>query len=216
MSSLKLKKALLVVDVQNDFCPGGALGIHGGPKIIPILNKYIKFFEKKNLPIFVTRDWHPKVTKHFKQFGGVWPKHCIERTQGAQFYPELKFPKEALLMSKGMDPEKDSYSAFHATDSNGTELANLLKIFGVTEIYIGGLATDYCVKYSTLDALKEGLNVFILTDAIAGVNLTQKDSREALEEMISCGAKKTTLEEFVRSNLSPVARSRKSKPKRRK
>jgi nicotinamidase/pyrazinamidase len=198
MSSLKLKKALLVVDVQNDFCPGGALGIHGGHEIIPILNEYFKFFEKENLPIFVTRDWHPKVTKHFDQFGGVWPEHCVEGSSGAQFHPDLEFPKDTLVMSKGMDPEKDSYSAFDATDSSGIVLANLLKIFGVTEIYIGGLATDYCVKYSALDALKDGLKVFILTDAIAGVNLQPEDSSVALEEMVSRGAKKTISEEFIR------------------
>ncbi|MFZ2471047.1 MAG: nicotinamidase [Methanothrix sp.] len=178
-------KALLVVDVQNDFCPGGALGIHGGHKIVPILNKYIEFFEKENLPILVTRDWHPQVTKHFKQFGGVWPTHCVEGSPGAMFHPDLRFPKDALVMSKGMDPEKDSYSAFHATDLSGMVLANLLKIIGVTEIYIGGLATDYCVKYSALDALDGGLDVFILTDAVAGVNLEPEDSSAALEEMAS-------------------------------
>lgn len=195
-------KALLVVDVQNDFCPGGALGIHDGHKIIPYLNKYIKFFENENLPILVTRDWHPKVTTHFEQFGGIWPTHCVEGSPGAQFHPDLKFPKDALVMSKGMDPEKDSYSAFHATDSSGTVLANLLKIFGVTEIYIGGLATDYCVKFSALDALKDGLNVFILTDAIAGVNLQPEDSSLALEEMVSRGAKKTISEEFISKEMS--------------
>lgn len=196
MSSLKLKKALLVVDVQIDFCPGGAMGIQEGHKIIPILNRYIKFFEKENLPIFVTRDWHPKITKHFRQFGGEWPKHCIEGSPGAQFHPNLKLPKEAFVMSKGMDPEIDSYSAFHATDSSGTLLPNLLKILGVAEIYIAGLATDYCVKYSVLDALKEGLKVFILTDAIAGVNRQPEDSSIALEEMVSSGAKETTSEDL--------------------
>lgn len=189
----KLKKALLVVDAQNDFCLGGTLGIHGGHEIIPILNDYIKFFEKENLPIFLTRDWHPKVTKHFKQFGGVWPEHCVEGSPGAQFHPDLKFPKTTFVMSKGMDPEKDSYSAFHAIDLSGMTLANILKFFGVTEIYISGLATDYCVKYSALDALKDGLKVFILADAIAGVNLQPEDSSVALEEMVSRGAKKQYL-----------------------
>jgi nicotinamidase/pyrazinamidase len=193
MSSLRLSKALLVVDVQNDFCPGGALGIKGGDKIIPILNRYIKYFETENLPIFVTRDWHPTVTSHFEQFGGIWPIHCIEGSYGAQFHPKLDLSKDALVMSKGMDPEEDSYSAFHATDSSGMVLANLLKNLGVAQIYIGGLATDYCVKYSVLDALKDGLEVFILTDAIAGVNLQPEDSSVALQEMVSHGAKKTFL-----------------------
>jgi nicotinamidase/pyrazinamidase len=186
-----------VVDVQNDFCPGGALSISGGDRIIPFLNRYIKYFERENLPIFMTRDWHPKVTKHFEQFGGVWPIHCIEGSYGAQFHAELELPKEALLMSKGMDPEEDSYSAFHAADSSGMALANLLKNWGVTQIYIGGLATDYCVKYSVLDALEEGLEVFVLTDAIAGVNLQPEDSSLAMEEMVSRGAKKTICEDFI-------------------
>jgi len=196
MSLSKLKRALLVVDIQNDFCPGGTLGIHGGHEIIPILNEYIKFFEKENLPIFVTRDWHPKVTKHFKQFGGVWPEHCVEGSPGAQFHPDLKFPKTTFVMSKGMDPEKDSYSAFHASDLSGMTLANLLKSLGVAEIYISGLATDYCVKYSALDALKDGLIVFILADAIAGVNLHPEDSNIALEEMVNYGAKKQSLKDL--------------------
>jgi len=112
------------------------------------------------------------------------------------FHPDLELPKDALVMSKGMDPEKDSYSAFHATDSSGMALANLLKNFGVTKTYIGGLATDYCVKYSALDALKAGLEVFILTDAVAGVNLQPEDSRLALQEMVCGGAKKTISEEL--------------------
>jgi nicotinamidase/pyrazinamidase len=198
MSSSRSSKALLVVDVQNDFCPGGALGIHGGDRIIPILNRYIKYFEKENLPIFVTRDWHPKVTKHFQQFGGVWPIHCIEGSYGAQFHPELEFPRKALVMSKGMDPEEDSYSAFHATDPDERTLANLLNKLGVSQIYIGGLATDYCVKYSVLDALSGGLEVFVLTDAVAGVNLQPEDSSVALQEMVGRGARKTICEEFFR------------------
>jgi nicotinamidase/pyrazinamidase len=196
MNSSRSSKAFLVVDVQNDFCPGGALGIYGGDRIIPVLNRYIKYFERENLPIFLTRDWHPKVTKHFEQFGGVWPEHCVEESYGAQFHPELELPKKATVMSKGMDPEEDSYSAFHATDSSGILLADLLRNLGVAQIYIGGLATDYCVKYSALDALKEGLEVFVLTDAVAGVNLQPEDSNAALEEMVGRGARKTTCEEI--------------------
>ncbi|HAJ57233.1 MAG TPA: bifunctional nicotinamidase/pyrazinamidase [Candidatus Omnitrophica bacterium] len=191
---MKLKKALLAVDAQNDFCPGGALGIRDGDKAVPVLNKYIKIFQSKKLPVFVTRDWHPKVTKHFKAYGGLWPRHCVQGTRGAEFHPSLKFPKEAIVMSKGMDPEKDSYSVFQARDANGTEFFNLLKIFGVTEIYIGGLATDYCVKYTALDALGAGLKVYILTDAIRGVDKNPGDSDSALKEMLSSGAKPITLD----------------------
>jgi len=191
---MKLKKALLIVDVQNDFCPGGALAVREGDRIVPVLNKYIKVFSREKLPIFASRDWHPKETKHFKQFGGLWPKHCIQNTKGARFHPELKLPEETIILSKGMDPDKDSYSAFQAIDSNGTDFLQLLKALGINELFVGGLATDYCVKSSVLDALKSGLKVNLLIDAIEGVNIRPKDSEDAIEEMVIRGAKKTTFE----------------------
>lgn len=192
---MKFKKALLIVDVQNDFCPGGALGIKDGDKIISLINKYIKIFASKKLPIFASRDWHPKKTAHFKKFGGVWPQHCIQNTKGAAFHPKLKLPKEAILLYKGMDPEKDSYSAFQAQDQNGMSLANLLKILGIKELYIAGLATDYCVKFTAHDAIREGYKVKILLDAIKGVNLKPDDSEIAIREMVKIGAKKITLKD---------------------
>lgn len=192
MPVLKLKKALLVVDVQNDFCPGGALGVKDGDKIVPVLNQYVKLFAQKKLPIFVTRDWHPKVTKHFKKYGGPWPNHCVQGTKGAEFHSKFKFPKEAIVLSKGMDPEKDSYSAFQAQDRVNTDFSNLLKIFGINELYIGGLATDYCVKYTTLDALKAGLKVNVLIDAVKGVDISPLDSIDAIKEMTTSGAKPLT------------------------
>lgn len=190
---MKPKNALLVVDVQNDFCPGGALGVPEGQRIVPVINKYIKIFSKKGLPIFVTRDWHPIRTKHFKSFGGIWPVHCIQNTKGAAFHPKLKLPKDVILLYKGMDPEKDAYSSFQAEDARGVIFPKLLKIFGVKEIYIAGLATDYCVRFSTRDAIKQGFKVKILTDAIKGVNLKPNDSRNAIKEMVKKGAKKITL-----------------------
>jgi len=188
-----MKKALLIVDMQNDFFPGGALGIKDGDKIIPAINKYIKIFSEKKLPIFSSRDWHPKKTTHFKEFGGIWPRHCIQNSKGAEFHPKLKLPKEAILLYKGMDPEKESYSVFQARDQNGMSFLNLLKILGVEEIYIGGLATDYCVKFSALDALKERFKVKLLVDAIKGVNLKSEDSESAIREMAGSGVKKITL-----------------------
>ena len=190
------KKALLIVDVQNDFCPGGTLAVPEGGRIISILNKYIKIFSKEKLPIFASRDWHPKQTKHFKKFGGAWPKHCVQNTRGARFHPHLKLPNVTTILSKGMDPDKDSYSAFEAVDSNGTELSKLLKILGIGELFVGGLATDYCVKSSALDALKFGFKVNLLTDAIRGVNIKPKDSEDAIEEMVGRGAKKMTFEKL--------------------
>lgn len=190
------KKALLIVDVQNDFCPGGALAVPEGDKIVPILNKYMMIFSRKKWPIFASRDWHPQETKHFKQFGGLWPEHCIQNTKGAGFHPDLRLPQETIILSKGIDPDKDSYSAFQAVDSKGTEFFELLKISGINELFIGGLATDYCVKSSVLDALKLGFKVKLLIDSIKGVNIKSKDSEEAIEEMVSCGAEKMTLEKL--------------------
>lgn len=193
---MKLKKALLIVDVQNDFCPGGALAVPEGNTIVPNLNKYIKIFSQKNLPVFASRDWHPKKTRHFKKFGGIWPVHCVQNTKGAQFHPGLKLPKETIVLSKGMDPQKDAYSAFQALDANGMDFSALLKYLGIQALYVGGLATDYCVKSSALDATKFGFKVRLLTDAIKGVDLKPKDSEEAIKEMIRNGVKLITLKEI--------------------
>ncbi len=193
---MKSKKALLVVDVQNDFCPGGALGVKEADKIIANINKYIEIFIEHKSPIIFTRDWHPKKTTHFKKFGGVWPKHCVENTKGARFHPRLKLPKEFIIVSKGMDPKKDAYSAFQAKDENGKPLISVLKKSGVNEIYIAGLATDYCVKFTTMDAISKGFKVKILLDAIKGVNLKVDDSKNAIKEMLKKGAEKITLKDM--------------------
>ena len=195
----RVKKALLIVDVQNDFCPGGALAVPEAERIIPILNKYINLFLGLNLPIFACRDWHPEETKHFKRFGGLWPEHCLANSKGAMFHPKLRLPHNAIVLSKGVDPEKESYSAFQAADSNGTRFSNLLKITGIKELFAGGLATDYCVKCSVLDALKFGFKVKLLTDAIKGVDVKKGDSEAALAEMASLGAKKVTFGKVARS-----------------
>jgi nicotinamidase/pyrazinamidase len=188
------------VDVQNDFCPGGALGVPQGDKIVPNINKYIKIFSQKKLPIFATRDWHPIKTKHFKDFGGIWPVHCIQNTKGAAFHPKLKLPQGVTLLYKGMDPEKDSYSSFQAEDASGMRFPDILKRLGIKEIYIGGLATDYCIKYSTIDALKNGFKVNVLMDAIKGVNLKPRDSENAIKKIVKMGAKKITLSYFQKTN----------------
>jgi len=192
---MKAKKALLIVDVQNDFCPGGALAVPEGDKIVPVLNKYIKIFSKKKLPVFASRDWHAVRTGHFKDFGGVWPAHCIQNTKGAAFHPQLKLPKEAILLYKGMDPQEDSYSVFQAEDTGGMSFLKLLHLLGVKELYVGGLATDYCVRSSVAGALKNGFKVRLLTDAIKGVNLKAHDSEKAIKEMVKRGARKITLKD---------------------
>jgi len=195
---MKLKRALLIVDVQNDFCPGGSLAVPEGDKVVSRLNNYIKVFSKKKWPIFASRDWHTRQTRHFKQFGGPWPKHCVQNTRGAGFHPDLKLPRETIILSKGMDPDKDSYSAFQAVDSNGTEFLQLLKALGIEELFVGGLATDYCVKWSVLDALRHGFKVNLLMDVIKGVNIKPKDSEDAIEEMVSGGAKKLSWEKLTK------------------
>jgi nicotinamidase/pyrazinamidase len=193
----RLKGALLIVDVQNDFCPGGALGVPQGHKIVPAINTYIKIFTKNKLPIFATRDWHPVKTRHFKDFGGIWPVHCIQNSRGAAFNPDLKLPKKAILLYKGMDPEKDAYSSFHAEDTSGVDLYSWLKRLNVQELCIAGLATDYCVKYTAIDALKHGFKVKILMDAIQGVNLKPNDSEKAIKKITKMGAKKIKLADLL-------------------
>jgi nicotinamidase/pyrazinamidase len=195
---MKKNYALLIVDVQNDFCADGKLAVPEGDAIVPVLNKYISFFVHNKWPVFASRDWHPKKTAHFKEFGGQWPEHCIQDTPGAKFHPLLRLPQDALILSGGMDADKDGYSAFQAVDSRGNEFTHLLNTFSIKELFVGGLATDYCVKWSVLDALKFGFKVTLLTDAIKGVDLKPKDSEAAIEEMVNLGAKKMTFEKLSR------------------
>src|SRR3989442_2569533 len=129
------KPALLVVDIQNDFCPGGALGVPDGDAIIPRVNRTIALFERRHLPVLFTRDWHPRETKHFKEFGGAWPAHCIQGTKGARFHPDLQMPKGAVIVSKGMDPEQDSYSAFQAFTDPGRDFKLTLPQLELAEFF---------------------------------------------------------------------------------
>jgi nicotinamidase/pyrazinamidase len=177
-------KALLVVDVQNDFCPGGSLAVPHGDKVVAVLNKYIRSFSRRRLPIFFSRDWHPRHSSHFKQ----WPAHCLQHSFGARFHPQLTVPAQATILSKGMDPRQDSYSAFQARDRRKRSLSAILRARNIDELYIGGLATDYCVKFSVLDALKKGFKVKLLSDAIRGVNLKPSDSKKARAAMRRAGA----------------------------
>lgn len=181
--------ALLVVDVQVDFCPGGSLGVPGGDTIIPIINRYIIIFGRLGVPVLATRDWHPPVTTHFRQFGGIWPPHCVQNSEGSRFHPALKLPGDAIIVSKGMDPDKDDYSAFHARDGEGTLLADILERKGIRHLYISGLATDYCVRQTSKDALSMGFEVTVLIDAVRGVDLTPGDSARALEEIVAAGGR---------------------------
>ena len=184
------KDALLIIDVQNDFCPGGALPVADGDRVVPALNRYIERFERAKLPIFATRDWHPEKTRHFKAYGGLWPPHCIQGTKGAEFRTDLKLPESAVVVSAGMAPDEEGYSGFEGRDERGTELADLLRQRGVERIFVGGLATDYCVKHTVLDGLKHGFKIVLLEDAARGVNLKPGDAERAIAEMLRAGAEK--------------------------
>ena len=187
------KAALVIVDVQNDFCPGGSLAVADGDKVVAVLNRHIEKFDRAGLPVFATRDWHPARTRHFNTDGGPWPPHCVQGTEGGQFHPALALPKSVVVVSKGMSFEADSYSGFEATDAAGTGLAERLRGLGVERIFVGGLATDYCVKFTVLDGVKEGFKVTLLEDAVRGVNLRPGDSAQAIEEMMRAGADRATV-----------------------
>jgi nicotinamidase/pyrazinamidase len=176
------KRALLVVDVQNDFCPEGALAVAGGDEVIAPLNRLIKEFLERGELVVKSRDWHPAETKHFKAHGGIWPVHCVQHTRGAEFHPALADDPRIVVVSKGLT-DRDDYSAF-----DGTNLAQLLRERGITEVWVGGLATDYCVKETALAALREGFEVKAVEDAMRAVNLQPDDGARALAEMREAGA----------------------------
>jgi nicotinamidase/pyrazinamidase len=178
--------ALLVVDVQIDFCPGGALPVPDGDRVVPTLSTMGRQFMDVGLPVFASRDWHPPDTTHFQTRGGPWPVHCVARTPGAQFHPELWLPPDTIVISKGQGRADDGYSAFEGTTTDGRRFAEHLRDRGVTHLYVGGLATDYCVRASVLDARSTGLVVTVLGHGIAGI--TEETTRRALDEMRSAGA----------------------------
>lgn len=192
---MKANKALLVVDIQNDFCPGGALGVRDGDQIIPMINQYVDLFMKNQLPVFVSRDWHPPDSRHFKQAGGPWPVHCVQNTRGAAFHPDFYVPDQAIVLSKGTDPTLDGYSVFEALDSRNNSFTTLLEKMGIQELYIAGIATDYCVRMTSLDAFKNGLLVHVLTDAIKGVD--EADSQRAIEEIVAQNGQLKTFDEVA-------------------
>jgi nicotinamidase/pyrazinamidase len=154
----------------------------------------INAFNRAGLPIFFTRDWHPPNHCSFEAQGGVWPPHCVRGTSGAEFHQELIVPREAIIVSKATEPDKEAYSGF-----DGTSLASSLKSIGVTEIFLGGLATDYCVKGTALDALREGVVVNLMLDCIKGVDLKKDDSERAIRLLVDQGVRLSNSKEAVDS-----------------
>ena len=182
------RAALLVVDIQKDFCAGGALAAPGGAEIIPAVNRHVADASSRGIPVYATRDWHPAITGHFKEYGGDWPPHCVQETAGAQFHPDLKLPPDAIVVNKGDDPQRHGYSAFEGHTSDGKPLLDDLRDRQITRVYLAGIATDYCVRESALDALRAGLEVRVLPDAIAGIDARPGDAQRALDEISAAGA----------------------------
>ena len=183
--------ALIVVDVQNDFLPGGSLAVADGDAVVPVLNQYIRRFGNAGLTVYATRDWHPEHHCSFEQQGGPWPPHCIAGTHGAEFSADLQLPDDAIVISKATSQEKDAYSGFE-----GTDLAERCRDAGQTRLFIGGLATDYCVLNTVLDALAEDFTVYLLTDAIRAVDVEAGDGDRAISDMQQRGAKPVTLDDL--------------------
>lgn len=184
--------ALLIVDVQRDFLPGGKLGVPEGDAMVPVLNRYIETARKAGVPVFASRDWHPEKHCSFKPQGGPWPEHCVAGTVGAQFADGLRLPPDVVVIDKAIREEADAYSAF-----SGTTLADQLRARGVKRLLVGGLATDYCVLNTVRDALREGFGVVLLEDAIRAVNVDPEDGPRAKREMESRGAVPARYEEIA-------------------
>ena len=180
---LKDGDALLLVDVQNDFCPCGALPVPQGDEVVAELNGWIDEAERLGVPVFASQDWHPEGHISFAEQGGPWPQHCVQGTDGAAFRADLALPESARIVHKGADVDQDAYSAFQGTDL-ATELADL----GVSKVWIGGLALDYCVKASVLDAIESGFEVALIVEGTRAVNVQPGDGDRAVAEMVEAGA----------------------------
>ena len=181
--TLRPGDGLIVVDVQNDFLPGGSLAVAGGDEVVPPLNAYLAAFARAGLPIFATRDWHPPNHRSFRARGGPWPPHCVAGSEGARFAPGLALPSSTVVVSKDTVPEQDTYSGFQ-----GGDLDAHLREAGVRRVFVGGLATDYCVFHTVKDALARGYAAVLLGDAIRAVNVRPDDGPRAEAEMVRLGA----------------------------
>jgi nicotinamidase/pyrazinamidase len=181
VTSLETGDALLVIDVQNDFCPGGALPIEEGDRVLPILNRWLRAAGERGIPVYASRDWHPRGHPSFVEAGGPWPSHCVQDTEGAAFHADLQLPADVVLVAKGVRFDTDQYSAF-----NETGLEERLRRDGVRRLFVGGLALDVCVRATVLDALRAGFEVGVLVNATRPV--AAEEGRSALDEMVSAGA----------------------------
>lgn len=182
------------MDVQNDFCAGGALAVGGADEIIPFLNVVIQAFAHASLPVFFTRDWHPRGHMSFAERGGRWPPHCIQGTHGADLHPRLVLPNGAVVIDKGTAADFEAYSGFQ-----GTDLERRLRDEKVEGVYVGGLATDYCVKQTAIDAVAAGFKVWVMRDCVRAVGLSPGDVEAALQKMADGGVRFATSQQVVSS-----------------
>ena len=186
------KTALVVVDMQNDFAdPGGSLYVQGGEKVVAAANAEIDRAREAGALVVYTQDWHPEHTPHFESDGGIWPVHCVRGTWGAELHPDLKVVGEVVRKGTGGE---DGYSGFTVRDpksgtESGTGLEELLKERGIERVVVVGLATDYCVKETAVDAAGKGFDTSVLTSVIAAVDLQPEDGERALAEMSAAGAR---------------------------
>jgi nicotinamidase/pyrazinamidase len=199
MSAIHLDKpdALLIIDMQVDFLPGGALGVAGGHEVVAPINHLIELYQAQGLPIFASRDWHPQDHCSFAAQGGPWPPHCVAGTPGAEFSADLALPDDAVVISKADTAAVDAYSAFA-----GTDLAVQLRARGVERVTVVGIATDYCVLNTVTDALEEGFTTLIVPEAMRAVDVNPGDGRRALDRMVARGAVPVRLGEFGMVALS--------------
>jgi nicotinamidase/pyrazinamidase len=199
MSAIHLDKqdALLIIDMQVDFLPGGALGVAGGHEVVAPINHLIELYRAQDLPIFASRDWHPQDHCSFAAQGGPWPPHCVADTPGAAFAAELALPDDAVVISKADTAPVDAYSAF-----GGTDLAAQLRARGVERVTVVGLATDYCVLNTVTDALEEGFDTLIVPEAMRAVDVNPGDGRRAQDRMVARGAVPVRLGEIGMVALS--------------
>ncbi|MBE7459669.1 MAG: nicotinamidase [Zoogloeaceae bacterium] len=180
---LQAGDALILVDVQLDFLPGGSLAVPRGDEVVPALNRYIAVFRGLTLPVVATRDWHPPDHCSFRAQGGPWPPHCVAGSAGAHFATLLDLPCEAHIVSKATSRDRDAYSGFE-----GTGLDDWLRRAGASRVFVGGLATDYCVLNTVRDALRFGYATFLLLDAVRAVDVAAGDGARAIDEMRRLGA----------------------------
>lgn len=184
--------ALVIVDVQNDFCPGGSLAVATGNEVARTMTRAAAAFSQQGARVYATQDWHPAGHSSFLESGGPWPPHCVQGSHGAELHPELNLPDGHEIIKKGSDPAVDAYSGFLDSD-----LEQRLKAAGVTRVFVGGLATDYCVFNTVLDARRIGFETYLLSDAIGAVDMKPGDGERAIQQMLDAGANAITLDDAV-------------------